>query len=180
MGTVTPAIDLRYPLGQFEAKAVYSDSERAAGVLEIAEAPARLRAAVASLSDSQLDTPYREGGWTVRQVVHHVADSHVNLYVRIRFALTESEPTIKPYDEKLWAELPDARSEPVGVSLALLDSLHHRLVVMLRALTPDDCARTFRHAELGIRTIDQTIALYAWHGRHHTAHITSLRARMNW
>jgi uncharacterized damage-inducible protein DinB len=172
--------DLRYPIGKFHAPASVTDAERAALVDQIAALPGDLRAAVAGLDDAQLDTPYREGGWTVRQVVHHVPDSHVNAYTRFKLALTEDVPTIKTYEEAEWAELPEARSAPIGVSLALLDALHERWVLLLRVLAPTQFARSFRHPELGIMTIDQQIAMYAWHGRHHLAHITSLSTRMGW
>jgi len=132
------------------------------------------------LSEQQLDTPYRDGGWTVRQVVHHMPDSHMNSYVRLRLALTENEPIIKPYVEHLWADLYDARTAPIAVSLALLEALHQRWVMLLRSLKPADFSRTFRHPENGVRTIDWLLQLYAWHGRHHVAHITSLRERMKW
>jgi hypothetical protein len=150
-------------------------------VARIAAAPAALRAAVAGLSDAQLDTPYRPGGWTVRQVVHHVPDSHLNAYVRIRLALTEDTPTIKPYEEARWAELPDARTLPIEVSLALLEGLHARWVGLLGGLGPADGARQFHHPEHGrLITVDELIAMYAWHGEHHVAHVTSLRARNGW
>ena len=136
--------------------------------------------AVAGLDDSQLDTPYRPGGWTVRQTVHHVGDSHMNSFIRCRLALTETEPTIRPYDQVTWAELPDMRTVPVGVSLQLIEALHTRWVAMLRGLQPADFDRTFRHPEVGVMTMSRNIALYAWHGRHHVAHITSLRERMGW
>ncbi len=135
---------------------------------------------MAGLSPEQLDTPYRPGGWTVRQVVHHVPDSHINSYIRFKLALTEPEPTIKPYDEALWAELADTPATPVEVSLTLLDSLHGRWVPLLRSLSGADFARQFRHPELGMVRLDGNLALYAWHGRHHVAHITSLRERMGW
>jgi hypothetical protein len=147
---------------------------------EIEQAPARLRAVVAGLSDAQLDTPYRPVGWTVRQVVHHVPDSHLNSYVRFRLALTEKEPTIKPYDESRWAELTDARTAPIEISLALLESLHARWTLLLHSLKPEDFSREFRHPELGTVSLDKNLALYAWHGRHHVAHIASLRERMGW
>jgi len=172
--------DLRYPIGKFQPPASVTDAERAVLVDQIAALPAELRSAVSTLDDTQLDTPYREGGWTVRQVVHHVPDSHVNAYTRFKLALTEDVPTIKTYEEAQWAELPEARSAPIGVSLALLEALHQRWVLLLRVLAPAQFARTFRHPELGIMTLDQQIALYAWHGRHHLAHITSLRTRMGW
>jgi hypothetical protein len=158
-----------------------TDARRAACVTRIAAAPAALRAAVAGLSDAQLDTPYRPGGWTVRQVVHHVPDSHLNAYVRIRLALTEDTPTIKPYEEARWAELPDARSLPVEASLTLLEALHARWVTLLGGLGAADGARRLRHPEHGrLMTVDELIAMYAWHGEHHVAHVTSLRARNGW
>ena len=173
-------MDLRYPIGHFAWSGRSSESERKRYIDEIAEAPAKLRAAVAGICDAQLDTPYRPGGWTVRQLVHHVPDSHLNSYVRFRLALTEKEPTIKPYDESRWAELTDARTGPIEMSLALLESLHARWVLLLRSLTPEDFAREFRHPELGTVSLDKNLALYAWHGRHHVAHITSLGERMGW
>jgi uncharacterized damage-inducible protein DinB len=172
--------DLRYPIGKFQPPASVTDAERAVLVDQIAALPAELRSAVSTLDDTQLDTPYREGGWTVRQVVHHVPDSHVNAYTRFKLALTEDVPTIKTYEEAQWAELPEARSAPIGVSLALLEALHQRWVLLLRVLAPAQFARTFRHPEMGVMTLDQQIAMYAWHGRHHLAHITSLRTRMGW
>ena len=172
--------DLRFPVGKFHFPDSISTEERRAFVQQIAETPARLRSAVAGLDDSQLETPFRPGGWTVRQVIHHVPDSHLNSYVRFRLALTEEEPTIKPYREDQWAELPDARTEPVGVSLGLLEGLHSRWVVLLRSLTDEQWKRTFRHPELGVLTLEKNAALYAWHGRHHEAHITNLRHRMGW
>ena len=146
----------------------------------MAETPALLREVVRELSAAQLDTPYRPEGWTVRQVVHHVADSHMNSYVRFRLALTEDEPMVKPYREDLWAKLNDAHSAPVELSLNLLDSLHQRWMLLLNNLGPEELARTFRHPEMGLMTIERNVALYAWHGRHHVAHITSLKSRMAW
>jgi hypothetical protein len=172
--------DLRYPIGKFEPPATFTDDLRRQSVRQIADAPDHLRAAVRGLTDQQLDTPYREGGWTVRQVVHHVPDSHINAYIRLRLALTEQEPTIKPYIEKLWAELLDARTAPVDTSLILLESLHKRWVMLLESLKPQDFSKTWRHPEQGLRTLDWMVGLYAWHGRHHVAHITSLRERMGW
>ncbi len=172
--------NLRYPIGQFSFEAL-TERGREACVARIAAAPARLRAAVAGLSPEQLDTPYRPEGWTVRQVVHHVPDSHLNAYTRMRLALTEPTPTIKPYEEARWAELPDARTAPIDISLALLDALHARWLLLLRQLTPADGARAFWHPEHGREfTVDEVVAMYAWHGEHHVAHITSLRARMGW
>lgn len=153
--------------------------ERAAWIRQMADAPAALRSAVAGLSDAQLDTPYREGGWTVRQVVHHLPDSHLNAYVRMKLALTEDHPTIKPYHEARWAELPDSRA-PLEVSLALFERLHERWVLLWESLDQEQFARTLVHPEIGVVRLDQMLASYAWHGRHHTAHITSLRARMGW
>jgi hypothetical protein len=173
--------DLRYPIGNFAYDGAMTDARRAACVARIAAAPAALRAAVAGLSDAQLDTPYRPGGWTVRQVVHHVPDSHLNAYVRIRLALTEDTPTIKPYEEARWAELPDARTLPIEASLALLEGLHSRWVGLLGGLGTADGARQFHHPEHGrLITVDELIAMYAWHGEHHVAHVTSLRARNGW
>lgn len=175
-------MDLRYPIGRFERPARIMAADRTASIDAIAGAPAALRAAVRGLDAVQLDTPYRPDGWTVRQVVHHVPDSHLNSYVRFRLALTESEPTIKPYDEAKWAELPDARGPLVAESLALLDALHARWVALLRAMAPGDFLRTLVHPERpGVpMTLDTMLALYAWHGRHHVAHIAALRERMGW
>jgi hypothetical protein len=172
--------DLRYPIGDFRFPASVSAQELAAFIDQIAETPARLRSAIEGLSDSQLDTPYRPGGWTVRQLAHHLPDSHINSYVRFRLALTENEPVIKPYEEARWAELADARAMPVEPSLALLESLHARWVVLLRSLSGSDWKRTFRHPELGHVSLENNAALYAWHGRHHVAHIAALRERMGW
>lgn len=173
-------MDLRYPIGPYQSKGTLSEEERHRAIEDIAEMPARLRAAVANLSADQLDTPYRPGGWTVRQVVHHVPDSHMNAYTRFRLALTEDEPTIKPYDEGRWAELEDARKAPPKMSLDLLEALHQRWVLLLRAMKPADFARRLRHPERGVMTLDDMLGLYGWHSRHHVAHITSLRERMGW
>ncbi len=172
-------MDLRYPIGKFDFSARVAPEDRAALIDQIEAAPANLRAAVRGLTEEQLDTPYRPGGWTLRQVVHHVPDSHMNSFIRLRLALTEDEPTIKPYDEAKWAELIDARM-PIDVSLDLLENLHRRWVVLLRNLSDADFARTFRHPEVGLVRLDTNTALYAWHGRHHTAHITGLRQRNGW
>jgi len=172
--------DLRYPVGRFSFPETISAGDRAVFIGQIAETPANLRAAVGGLSEEQLDTPYRPGGWTVRQVVHHFPDSHINSYVRFRLALTEDEPTIKPYEESRWAELPDARTGPVEVSLRLLECVHARWVALLRSLTDAEWKRAFRHPELGLVSLEQNAALYAWHGRHHVAHIRKLRQRMDW
>ncbi len=175
-------VDFRYPVGEFERPPLpLTADQRARYVDEIAALPDRFEAAVAGLSEKQLDTPYRPGGWTVRQVAHHVPDSHMNALVRFKLALTEKTPTIKPYDEARWAELGDVRETPVSVSLALLEALHHRWVTRLRAMTEDDFARTYRHPELGSTlSLDHALAMYAWHCRHHTAHVTELRGREGW
>ena len=172
--------DLRFPVGKFRYDGASSPEQQLNQLEEIALTPANLRAAVRGLSEAQLDTEYRPGGWTVRQVVHHLPDSHLNSYVRFKLALTEDDPTIKPYAEDRWAELPDSRVTPIEVSLALLDSLHDRWVRLLRALGPEEWKRTFRHPDLGPMTLEKTLALYAWHGRHHVAHIAELRKRMSW
>ncbi len=172
--------DLRYPIGKFKWEGQTSDQQRRQHIDEIAVAPARVRDAANGLNEQQLDTPYRPGGWTVRQVVHHLPDSHMNAYVRFKLALTEQNPTIKPYEEARWAELTDGRTAPLEVSLTLLDSLHHRWVMLLRSLAAADWARTFQHPELGPMTLEKNLALYAWHGKHHVAHITSLRERNGW
>ena len=172
--------DLRYPIGKFNLQADVTEAQRNRFIDEIAEAPSRLRRAVADLSPEQLETPYRPGGWTVRQVVHHIPDSHLNSYSRFKLALTEDEPTIKPFREDRWAELEDTRRTPVEVSLALLEALHERWVVLLRSLSAADFERTFHHPELGVVPLSKNVALYAWHGKHHVAHITSLRERMGW
>jgi uncharacterized damage-inducible protein DinB len=172
--------DLRYPIGKFSYDGHLTEDQKRAFLDDVAETPKNLRAAVQGLSAAQLDTPYRPGGWSVRQVVHHVPDSHLNSYVRFKLALTEDEPTIKPYAEDRWAELADTKATPVEVSLTLLDSLHDRWVRLLQSLTPKEWKRTFRHPDLGALTLEKTLALYAWHGRHHVAHITNLRERNGW
>jgi uncharacterized damage-inducible protein DinB len=172
--------DLRYPIGPFVTPAALTPSERAAAIDRIAAAPAALRRAVAGLGPAQLDTPYRDGGWAVRQVVHHVPDSHLNAYIRFKLGLTEEQPTIKPYDQQRWAQLPDTATVPVDVSLTLLEALHVRWVALLRGMSAADFARTVVHPEMGTLSLDQTLALYAWHGEHHTAHVTALRARRGW
>ena len=171
--------DPRFPVGNFRrAEANLTDHPTHIAIL--AALPQNLRAAIDRLSDSQLDTPYRDGGWTVRQLVHHLADSHINSYVRMRLALTEDWPTIVPYNEKLWAELPDARSAPIDLSLQLIEALHARWVLLLRSLTGDQWQRGYVHPQNGRQTLAEAAALYAWHCRHHTAHITELRKRMGW
>jgi uncharacterized damage-inducible protein DinB len=173
-------MDLSYPIGRFEWPESATAEMRARSIGEIQAAPAWFRAAVQGLTGQQLDTPYRPGGWTVRQVVHHVADSHLHSYIRFRLALTEDQPTIKPYDQDKWAELPDARTAPVETSLRLIESLHQRWVLLLRSMSDADFARTFLHPERGVMRLDVTLAMYAWHSRHHRAHITGLRERMGW
>jgi uncharacterized damage-inducible protein DinB len=172
-------IDLRYPIGPFKLDDDHlTEEQRQLFINQIAETPAKLRQAVKGLSPEQLDTPHRPGGWTVRQVVHHLPDSHLNSYFRFKLALTEDEPVIKPYDEARWAELSDSRDTPIEVSLGLLESLHERWVVLLRAMPAWQYERKFRHPELGVVSLNKNVALYAWHGRHHVAQITSLRERM--
>ncbi len=171
---------LQYPIGKFSFKDDMTPDKRNNCILDIESTPAKLREAVKGLTDEQLDTPYRSEGWTVRQVIHHIADSHINAYVRMKLALTETEPTIGTYEEKEWAKLYDVFQTPIEVSLNLLESLHKRWVVLLKSLTEADCKRNFIHPESGLKTVDWLIALYAWHGNHHTAHITSLRKRMLW
>lgn len=171
---------LRYPIGKFKGPETLSVDLVPEQVQALADLPHLLREAVRGLNDTQLDTPYRPGGWTVRQVVHHVADSHMNSYVRCKLALTEDNPVIKPYEEQLWAQLPDARQEPVEVSLVLLEALHHRWVVLLKALSPAEWERTFMHPESGVNSLLKVVNFYAWHGRHHLAHITKLRQQQNW
>jgi uncharacterized damage-inducible protein DinB len=172
--------DLRFPIGKFRYDGTPNAEQKQLLLEEIAQAPANLRAAVKGLSDAQLDTEYRPGGWTVRQVVHHVPDSHLNSYVRFKLALTEDDPTIKTYAEDRWAELADSKATPIEVSLTLLDSLHDRWVRLLKSLSEEDWKRTFRHPDLGPMALDKTLALYAWHGKHHVAHVTELRKRMSW
>jgi uncharacterized damage-inducible protein DinB len=173
-------MDKRYPIGNFAMPAEITAALRQTAIEQIAAAPANIRAAVKALTDQQLDTPYREGGWTVRQVVHHVADSHVNAYIRLRLALTETEPPIKAYQEADWARLEDAQHAPVEISLKLLEPLHDRWVRLLRTVTPEQFARPLRHSEAGLKNVDWLLFLYAWHSRHHTAHITELRKQKNW
>jgi uncharacterized damage-inducible protein DinB len=172
--------NLRYPIGKFQPPANPSTEEVRRAIEVIAECPRQARAAVAGLSDAQLDTPYREGGWTVRQVVHHVADSHMNAYIRTKLAVTEDHPRVKTYEESDWARLEDAMHAPVEVSLALLEALHERWVRFLRSLPDDAFARAFEHPDSGHLRVHWLVFLYEWHGRHHVAHITSLRQRMGW
>ena len=177
MSTAATEKDPRFPIGKFD-KTVYSD--RAANLATIAALPARLREAVAGLNDEQLDTPYREGGWTLRQTVHHIADSHINSFCRFKLALTEDEPpTIRPYYEDRWADLADSKL-PVDVSLAIVDGVHQRWVAMADSMSDQDFQREFVHPETGNWTLERVLGLYAWHSLHHTAHITSTRERMGW
>lgn len=173
-------MDARYPAGKFELPKEVTPVLRQAAIEELAGTPAKVRAAVAGLNEKQLDTPYREGGWTVRQVVHHLVDSHMNAYIRLRFALTENQPTIKPYDENDWAHLEDAQNAPVEVSLRLLEPLHERWVRLLRSMKTEQFARTLVHPDHGVKNVDWLLFLYSWHGRHHTAHITELRKQKGW
>ena len=172
--------DLRYPVGRFAVDSEPTPDKRRRWIAQIAEAPALLRSAVAGLTEAQFDAPYRPGGWTVRQVLHHVPDSHMNAYCRYKFALTENNPTIKPYDEAAWANVADTARTPPDVSLTLLDALHKRWVILLESMAPADFERPLQHPEHGMITLDWMLQLYAWHGRHHTAHVTELRKRENW
>lgn len=172
---------LKYPLGRFAAPAEITAETRGAWIAEIAALPGKVRDAVSGLSDAQLDTPYRDGGWTVRQVVHHLPDSHMNSFMRFKLALTEENPTIKPYDEAQWAELPDSVGMPIEPSLLLLQSLHERWVALLAGMSEADFARCFVHPESGRSTaLDRNLGIYAWHGRHHLAQITELAKRLGW
>ena len=172
--------DPRYPIGKFIYEGPPDEQQRQRFIDEIEQTPAALRGAVEGLSPQQIETPYRDGGWTVRQVTHHVPESHMNAYIRFKLALTEDAPTIKPYMEDRWANLPDVQSTPLEVSLALLNSLHDRWVRLLRSLKPQDWKRVFNHPELGTMPLEKNLALYSWHGRHHVAHITELRKKMGW
>jgi hypothetical protein len=171
---------LKYPIGRFQYYPVSAPGSRAGHIAQVAALPAEIAAAVRGLDDAKLDTPYREGGWTPRQVVHHVADSHMNAFVRVKLALTEDRPVVKPYDENLWAALPDTRKAPIESSLELLRGLHTRWTILWTSLREADFAREFAHPEYGPRALDWVLALYAWHGRQHTAHIMGLRKRMGW
>ncbi len=175
-----PLADLRYPIGEFRHAGALAPEDRRRAIARIEATPRLMRAAVADLSDPQLDTPYRPGGWTARQVVHHLPDSHLNSYTRFKLAVTEDTPTIRTYEEALWAELPEARTAPVELSLALLDALHARWVLFLRNLSAADFARCFRHPAHGVVTLDWALDYYAWHGDHHVAHVAGLRRRMGW
>jgi hypothetical protein len=170
---------LSYPIGRFDLTTPFPADKREEAIEAIADLPRALRSALDGLADAQIDTRYRDYGWTVRQLVHHVADSHMNAYIRLKLALTEDQPTITPYEQNLWARLPDSRL-PTGVSLQLLDALHLRWVTIWKSLAPEEFSRTFVHPELGPMTANTLLHLYAWHGRHHVAHVTNLRARKGW
>ncbi|MCI0411883.1 putative metal-dependent hydrolase [bacterium] len=172
--------DLRYPIGKFQYAGVATEEQRKLFIANIAETPARLRVAVADLNEEQLKTPYRPEGWTIRQLAHHLPDSHLNAYTRFRLAMTEEQPTIRPYYEDRWAELNDSRNAPIDFSLDLLESLHKRWVYFLESLSESDFSRSFQHPELGLVSLDKNLALYSWHGQHHVAQITSLRVRLDW
>ncbi|MHB1021741.1 MAG: YfiT family bacillithiol transferase [Acidobacteriaceae bacterium] len=178
--SATPETDLRYPVGKFQMPATIALEDREQWLETLADLPENLRNAVLGWNEHRLDTNYREGGWTVRQLLHHIADSHMNAYVRIRLALTEDWPTIKPYDEGKWAQLHDAKVAPVEWSLELIESLHARWVMLFESLQAEDWKRGYKHPESGAMTVEQVLALYAWHSRHHTAHITHLQQRMGW
>ena len=172
--------DLRYPIGRLQRPDSLSDAERRSAIEAIAATPGNMRAAVRGLDDAQLDTPYRPGGWTVRQVVHHVPDSHLNAYIRFKWTLTEDTPAIKTYDEAAWATLDDSRTTPVETSLTMLDVLHDRWIRLLRSMAPADYSRKLIHPENGPMTLDAMLATYQWHGAHHVAHIVNLRKRNGW
>ena len=173
--------DLRYPIGKYHRPGELTSDQRLEFISAIEQTPQHLASALKNLSAGQLETPYRPGGWTVRQVVHHLPDSHMNAYVRTKLALTEDEPTIKPYDEARWAELPDGKTSPIEPSLAILENLHKRWVLLLKSLSAADWSRKYGHPEwTKPMSLDDTLALYAWHGKHHVAHITALRERNGW
>ena len=172
--------DLRYPIGDFEQKITVTAEMREKFIQTLVEFPCKIRQAVQGLNDEQMHTPYRPDGWTPHQVIHHVADSHMNSLIRFKLGLTENAPTIKPYFEELWAELADYKEVPVEVSFNLVEGIHTRWVVLLKSMTDADFAREIVHPERGAMRLDVVLALYDWHSRHHTAHITELRKRHNW
>ncbi len=180
MGLMQAAINLSYPIGKFDWKQTIAPQQRAALIAEIVKSPDRFRKAIAGLDDAQLDTRYRPDGWTVRQVIHHAADSHMNAFLRFRWALTEVNPPIRGYDQRKWSELHDSRTLPVEASLRLLEGLHARWSDLLQSMSDEQFSRTLEHSELGPVRLDLMLALYAWHSQHHAAHITSLRDRMGW
>ena len=180
MSLMNAADEIRFPVGDFVIAPAVTDEKRRRWIAEIAQAPTKLRGALAGLSEDQLNARYREGGWTLRQVVHHLADAHVNGFARFKLALTEDNPPIKTYEEALWAETIDGREAPVELSLKLLEALHERWIILLDSLRDRDFARSFSHPQRGVMTIDKAIQLYAWHGVHHTAHVTGLREREGW
>jgi hypothetical protein len=172
--------DERYPIGKFKFDNNIDDNLRSRYIKDIEEQPNILRKTVEGLNDEQIDTPYRKGGWTIRQVVHHLPDSHLNAYVRFKLTLTENEPVIKTYEEGLWAELRDSKNTPISVSLDLLSSLHQRWVILLRTLSDSDFKKNYIHPDWGKVNLYWALAQYAWHGKHHTAHITKIKEKMNW
>ena len=172
--------DIRYPLGRFDPRQPLPPGGREALIDSLAVAPSRLRLSLSNLTGAQLDTPYRDGGWTLRQLAHHVPESHMNAYIRMKWGLTEEAPAIKTYHEDRWAELPDARTAPVEVSLNLLDAIHARWVILLRSMSDQDYARTIQHPQWGAVDLTMLLRLYEWHGRHHVAHVDQLRRRMAW
>ncbi len=177
---MSTATDPRYPIGRFAKPELHSAELRAANIATLEQLPAKLRAVAGSWSDAQLETPYREGGWTARQLIHHIADSHENMAIRFRLALTEDWPTIKAYEEQLWAELADAKSAPIELSLRIIEAGHARLVMLLRSLTEEQWQRGFNHPVNGRADLQTVLALYSWHSRHHTAHLTELAKAKGW
>lgn len=181
MTAPAPALsDPRYPVGKFSYTSTLTPAQRAQAIKDIAATPGNMRKAIKGFSKKQLDTPYRDGGWSVRQVVHHVPESHMNAYIRFKLALTEDTPTIKPYKENEWSQTADVSKTPVATSLDLLESLHARWVILLKGLSNADFERKLNHPENGIMTLDKVLALYAWHGKHHAAHITGLKKKKGW
>ncbi|MBM3785999.1 MAG: putative metal-dependent hydrolase [Acidobacteria bacterium] len=174
------SLDPRYPIGKPNRQETLTPQERAAAIEKLEAAPRALREAVEGLNDDQLNTPYREGGWTVRQVIHHLADSHINAYMRFKFAVAEDNPTLKGYDENVWAAHEDGATMPVSTSLQLIDALHGRLCTFIRSLEDAEFQRTWIHTESGPHTVDWLLGIYAWHGEHHAAHITELRKARSW
>jgi len=171
---------LRYPIGKPQLRAPLSPEDRVVMINEMERFPSRLRNTVEQMSDQQLDTPYRDGGWTVRQVIHHVPDSHMNGYIRFKLAVTEDVPTVRGYEEQVWAELTEARTGDIELSLPILESLHQRWVAFLRFLEPGDFARTLKYSDGRTMTVDELLCIYSWHGAHHLAHITALMQRQGW